>query len=261
MVRANLRALWIFGSVSTCGRRRSSMRRAYADGRLQSVNITIPELSLVVLIGPSGCGKSSFARAHFKPTEVLSSGFGRGLVWDEEHPKAATKDAFEVLHFVARKRLAAGRFTVVDATNVQPESRKPLVALAREFHVLPIAIVLDFPEKVCQERNRNRPNRDFGPHGVRNQAHQLRRSIRGLEREGFRGVHVFKSPQELDGLEIVRQPLWTNRRSEHGPFDIIGDVHGCFDELQELMTTLGYSVERNGNGYRVGVPENRKAIF
>jgi protein phosphatase len=225
------------------------------------MKITVPELSLILLVGPSGCGKSTFARQHFKPTEVLSSDYCRGLVSDDENDLTATKEAFEVLHFIARKRLAAGWLTVIDATNVQPDSRKPLVALAREFHVLPIAIVLDLPEKICQERNRNRPNRDFGSHVVRNQAQQLRRSLRGLQREGFRGVHIFKSPEELDGLEIERQPMWTDRRSEYGPFDIIGDVHGCFDELQELMTTLGYSVEKNGDGYRVGVPESRKAIF
>jgi protein phosphatase len=225
------------------------------------MKITVPELSLVLLVGPSGCGKSTFAREHFKATEVLSSDYCRGLVSDDENDQTSTKEAFEVLHFIARKRLAAGRLTVIDATNVQPDSRKPLVALAREFHVLPIAIVFDFSEKVCQERNRTRPNRDFGPHVVRNQAQQLRRSIRGLEREGFRGVHVFKSPQELDGLEIVRQPMWTNRRTEHGPFDIIGDVHGCFDELRELMTTLGYSIEGNGGAHRVVTPEGRKAIF
>jgi protein phosphatase len=225
------------------------------------MKITVPELSLVLLVGPSGCGKSTFAREHFKPTEVLSSDYCRGLVSDDENDLTCTKEAFEVLHFVARKRLAAGRLTVVDATNVQPDSRKPLVALAREFHVLPIAIVFDFPEAICQERNRSRPNRDFGPHVVRNQALQLRRSLRGLEREGFRGVHLFKSPEDLGGLEIERQPMWTNRRSEHGPFDIIGDVHGCFDELLELMKNLGYSIEKNGDGYHVGVPEGRKAIF
>src|SRR5207248_5133647 len=214
----------------------------------------------VLLIGPSGCGKSTFARAHFKPTEVLSSDFCRGLVADNENEQAATKDAFEVLHFIARKRLAAAKLTAIDATNVQPESRKPLVALAREFHVLPVALVFNFAEKICHERNRSRPNRDFGPHVVRNQAQQLRRSIRGLEREGCRGVHVFKSPQELDGLKIVRQSMWANRRTEHGPFDIIGDVHGCFDELGELMTTLGYSIEGNGGGHRVVTPEGRKAI-
>src|SRR5579863_481399 len=225
------------------------------------MKFTVPELSLVLLVGPSGCGKSTFARQHFKPTEVLSSDYCRGLVSDDENDQTSTKEAFEVLHFIARKRLAAGRLTVIDATNVQPDSRKPLVALAREFHVLPIAIVFDFPEKICQERNRTRPNRDFGPHVVRNQAQQLRRSIRGLEREGFRGVHIFKSPQELDGLEILRQPMWTNRRTDHGPFDIIGDVHGCFDELRELMTTLGYSIDGDGREHRVVAPEGRKAIF
>src|SRR3569832_1028379 len=109
------------------------------------MNITVPELSLVVLIGPSGCGKSTFARKHFKPTEVLSSDFCRGLVSDDENDQAATKTAFEVLHFIAAKRLAAGKLTVIDATNVQAEARKPLVALARQYHVIPVAIVLDLP--------------------------------------------------------------------------------------------------------------------
>src|SRR5215210_2084721 len=116
------------------------------------MKLTIPELSLVVLVGPSGCGKSTFARKHFKPTEVLSSDYCRGLVSDDENDQAATKDAFEVLHFIARKRLAAGKLTVVDATNVQPEARKPLVQLAREFHCLPVALVLDVPERLCHER-------------------------------------------------------------------------------------------------------------
>src|SRR5213075_3537534 len=133
------------------------------------MKLTIPELAVVALVGPSGSGKSSFARNHFRPTEVLSSDFCRGLVSDDENAQAATKDAFEVLHCVARKRLAAGRLTVVDATNVQPEARKPLVALAREFHALPVAIVLNVPEKLCHERNQNRPDRQFGPHVVRNQ--------------------------------------------------------------------------------------------
>ncbi len=94
----------------------------------------IPELSLVVLIGASGSGKSTFARKHFKATEILSSDYCRGLVSDDENNQAATKEAFEVLHFIAGKRLAAGRLPVIDAPNVQPETRKPLVALAREYH-------------------------------------------------------------------------------------------------------------------------------
>src|SRR5262252_8477886 len=111
--------------------------------------LAIPELSLVVLIGASGSGKSTFARAHFQPTEVISSDFCRGLVADDENDQSATKDAFDVLHFIAGKRLAAGRLTVIDATNTQPEARRQLVQLAREHDVLPVAIVLDLPEKLC----------------------------------------------------------------------------------------------------------------
>ncbi len=222
------------------------------------MTFTIPELSLVVLIGPSGCGKSTFARKHFKPTEVMSSDAFRALVSDDENDQSSTDDAFAALHFVAARRLARAKMTVVDATNVQPEARKPLVALAREYHVLPVAIVLDLPERVCHDRNRSRPDRDFGPHVIRNQKSQLHRSLRGLGREGFRHVHVLKSQEEVDAAVIERQPLWNNRKQDRGPFDIIGDVHGCCNELESLLQQLGYT--RNGSE-SWGHPSGRKAIF
>src|ERR1700748_2570004 len=158
--------------------------------------IYIPEFALVLLIGPSGCGKSTFARKHFKPTEVISSDFCRGLVSDDENDQSATKDAFELLHYILRKRLSAGRLTVVDATNVQPESRKPLIEIAREYHLFTAAIVFNFDEKICRERTRHRPDRQFGPHVVRNQAQQLRRSLRGMEREGIRHLKIVSTPEE-----------------------------------------------------------------
>lgn len=216
--------------------------------------VTIPELSLVVLIGPSGCGKSTFARKHFKPTEVLSSDFCRALVSDDENNQAATKDAFQVLHFIAAKRLAAGKLTVVDATNVQTEARKPLIQLARDYHVLPVALVLNLNDRICQDRNRERADRDFGPHVIRQQSQQLRRSIRNLKREGFRHIYEFSTPEEVDAVVVERQPLWNNRKFDHGPFDIIGDIHGCFDELRALLTELGYDNEGRH-------PEGRKAVF
>jgi polynucleotide kinase-phosphatase len=222
------------------------------------MKITIPEFSFVVLIGVSGSGKSTFGRKHFKPTEILSSDYCRGLVSDDENSQAATKDAFEVLHFIARKRLAAGKLTVVDATNVQPESRKSLVAIAREFHCLPVAIVLDIPERVAHDRNKSRPDRDFGPHVIRQQSQQLHRSLRGLDREGFRHVFTLKSLEEIESAVIERQPLWNNLKNEHGPFDIIGDVHGCFDELVELISKLGY-IEQPGGAWKH--PEPRKLLF
>ena len=68
--------------------------------------LSIPELSLVVLVGVTGSGKSTFARAHFKPTEVISSDFCRGLVADDENDQSATPAAFELLHYIAGQRLA-----------------------------------------------------------------------------------------------------------------------------------------------------------
>ena len=223
------------------------------------MKITIPELSLVVLIGPSGSGKSTFAERHFKRTEVLSSDAFRGLVSDDENDQAATKDAFDALHYVAGKRLAAGKLSVIDATNVQREARRPVVELARAHHVLPVAIVFDMPERLCMERNAARPDRDFGPHVVRQQRSQLKRSLRGLDREGFRRVFVFHTPDEVESAGIEREPSWTDRSSEHGPFDIIGDIHGCYDELVSLLVKLGYDVAEGGSD--AAHPEGRKAVF
>ncbi len=205
------------------------------------MKIAIPKISLVVLIGPSGSGKSTFARQHFLPSEVLSSDYCRGLVSDDQNDQAATDDAFDVLHYVAAKRLTRGRLTVVDATNVQAEARAPLVALARKFHCLPVAIVLNLPEELYHERNRNRQDRAFGPHVIRQQKSQLRRALKGLKREGFRHVFVLDSVDEVESAVIERVPLWNDRNQEHGPFDIIGDVHGCADELEELLDRLGYT--------------------
>src|SRR5436305_12161526 len=199
------------------------------------MKITLPELSLVVLMGPSGSGKSSFARRHFKPTEVLSSDECRGLVSDDENDQAATNDAFDVHYYIAKKRLAAGRLTVIDATNVQPEGRKNAVALAREFHVLPVAVVFDIPERICHERNKTRADRAFGPHVIRQQTQQLHRSLSSLQREGFRHIFKLQSVEDVEAAEVTRVPLWNNRKFDHGPFDVIGDVHGCLDELEELL--------------------------
>lgn len=223
--------------------------------------IRIPQLSLVALIGSSGSGKSTFGRKHFLGTEVISSDACRGLVADDENDQSATGDAFEVLYFIVRKRLAAGRMTVVDATNVRPEDRKRLVELAREYHVLPSAIVFDLPESVCQTRNQARPDRDFGPHVIRNQQQTLRRGLRGLEREGFRNVSVLRSVEEVDAATVERTKVWNDRREEHGPFDLIGDVHGCRDELVLLLEQLGYRVGGSREVPEVVAPEGRKAVF
>lgn len=223
--------------------------------------ITVPELSLVLLIGPAGAGKSTFAKRHFKASEILSSDYCRYLVSDDENDQAATQDAFDVLHLITAKRLASGRLTVVDATNVQLEARKPSLALARQYYVPPIAIVLNLPERLCEERDRQRPHRNVGSQVIRTQAQDLQRSLKALGHEGFQQVYILDSPEEIDTVGIERRPLEGNRRFDHGPFDIIGDVHGCFDELIALLQNLGHAVSRADSAFYVKPPKGRKAVF
>jgi protein phosphatase len=225
------------------------------------MRIEIPDLSVVTLIGASGSGKSTFASRFFKPTEILSSDFFRAMVSDDEGDQRSTKDAFDVLYYVANKRLSAGKLVVIDATNVQKNARDAVIELARGQDVHAIAIVFDFSEALCQERNRANPARNYPPHVIRTHTRALRQSLKHLRKEGFRHVHVFKTPEELETLEVLRVPLWTDRRGETGPFDIIGDVHGCFDELCELLGKLGYAVDRET--YTVSRKESdpRKAVF
>ncbi|MEU5520837.1 polynucleotide kinase-phosphatase [Streptomyces sp. NPDC047860] len=216
--------------------------------------LPVTDLSLVVLIGASGSGKSTFARRHFKPTEVLSSDFCRGLVADDENDQSASRDAFDVLHYIAGKRLAAGRRTVVDATSVQQDARRQLIDLAKQYDVLPIAIVLDVPEQVCSERNAARTDRaDMPRRVIQRHTRELRRSLRHLEREGFRKVHVLRGVEEVEHATVVTEKRFNDLTHLTGPFDIIGDVHGCSAELEALLGKLGYV---DGSH-----PEGRTAVF
>lgn len=229
------------------------------------MKISIPEFCLVVLVGASGSGKSTFASRHFLPTEIVSSDWARGLVDDDETSLNATADAFALVHYIAEKRLSRRKLTVIDATNVRPEDRAQLVRIAKKHHALAVAMVINPPEDLCHERNLTRPDRQFGRHVVRNHVRALKRGLKRLGREGFRYVHELCSVEEIEQVEIVREQLWTDRRHEHGPFDIIGDVHGCCDELVALLQELGYGVAFVGEGEErravTSAPEGRRAFF
>ena len=218
------------------------------------MKIELPEPSLVLLIGATGSGKSTFAAKHFAPTEVLSSDRLREMVSDDETDQRVSGDAFEVLHLLAKKRLRNRRLAVIDATNVEREARKALIAVAKEEHTSVDAIVLDVPADVCLARNESRHERDFGPHVVHLHRAQLTESLRGLEQEGFRRVFVLDGVAAIDGATVTRRKLDNDKRDERGPFDLIGDVHGCMDELRELLSRLGYAEDGSH-------PENRRVIF
>src|SRR3954468_23565643 len=115
--------------------------------------VALPEPSLLGVFGPAGAGKSTFAARHFDAADVLSSDAYRAIVGRGEHDQGATRAAFSALHREARRRLAAGRLTVVDATNVERHARAALIRLARAIRVPAVAVVLDLPPDVVQIRN------------------------------------------------------------------------------------------------------------
>jgi polynucleotide kinase-phosphatase len=226
-------------------------------GAAEETVVAVPAMSLVVLVGISGSGKSTFAREHFRPTEVISSDFCRGLIADDENDQSATRDAFDVLHYIVGTRLRRGLLTVVDATNVQQSARASLVRLAKSHDVMVDAIVLDVPEAVAAGRNQNRADRDFGRHVVARQHRDLQRSLGRLRKEGFRRVHVLRGTDAVASARVVREPAWSDRRALRGPFDLVGDVHGCASELRTLLTGLGWDVRPDGATH----PEGRTAVF
>lgn len=223
--------------------------------------LDIPDFSLVVLIGATGSGKSTFASRWFLPTEVVSSDQARAFVSDDANDQSVSADAFELVRAITEKRLKHRRLTVIDATNVRPPERRHWIEIARRWHALPVAIVLDPGLDVCIARNKERPDRRFGPAVPQRMVSEIRKGLRGLAREGFRQVWHLSSVGAIDGAEIERKPLWTDKRDESGPFDIVGDVHGCADELEELLGTLGYGVTWHDGEARVTAPHGRKLVF
>ena len=227
------------------------------------VRIEIPELALLMLVGPAGAGKTTFARARFKPTEVISSDFCRALIADDEADQSATPAAFQVLHLIAGLRLRRRRLTIIDAVNARPIDRRPLLTLAREHDCAAVALVFALPEQVCVVRDRGRPGRSVGSRVIRAQLEAILRSLPGLREEGFDAVHVLDSPEAMEVATLRRVPLPVNRRWERGPFDIIGDVHGCLTQLVELLRCLGYQVETGPAGAAIGAshPAGRKVVL
>ncbi|WP_328341453.1 polynucleotide kinase-phosphatase [Micromonospora sp. NBC_00421] len=225
--------------------------------------LDIPELALVALVGVSGSGKSTFAARHFAPSQVLASDAFRAMVADDENDQSASADAFGALHHVAGVRLRRGRLTVVDATNLQPHARAGLVKVAREHDVLPVAIVLAVPETLAWERTQARADRTHGRQVLARMQRDLRRSYGQLDREGFRKVHVLRGVEEIDAAQVRLDRLHNDRRELTGPFDIVGDVHGCRQELESLLTRLGYLLHRDDAGRPVDAahPAGRTAVF
>jgi protein phosphatase len=229
---------------------------------VRSVRIDLPEMALVILVGAAGSGKTTLAAAHFKPTQVVSSDFLRGLVADDEGDQSATAAAFDVLRLVVEHRLRRGRLTVVDAVNAQAAHRRPLLELATAHDVAAVAIVLDVAEAECVARDASRPGRRVGPAAIHAQWSQVHDSLPHLLTEGFDAVHVLGA-EDAANASVRRAALPVNRRWERGPLDVVGTVSGGLGPLLVLLERLGYQVESDPDGEPSGAahPSGRKLVF
>lgn len=167
--------------------------------------VTVPEDALVLLVGAAGSGKSTLAARHFQADEILSSDAYRALLAGDPADQSVTDEAFARLHVDLDRRLAGGRLTVVDATNVLAWARRGLVALAVRHHRPAVAIVLAHPIEVSLAQNAARPDRQVPAGIVRRHDRQLRQALRTMPEEGFERVVVLDSAEEIDALEIDRR--------------------------------------------------------
>lgn len=167
--------------------------------------IKIPERSLVLLIGAAGSGKSTFARKHFKSTEIVSSDALRGVVSDDEGDQTASADAFQLLRTITGMRLRRGRLTVIDATNVQRSARKAMLALAAQNSAPAAAIVFNLPAAVCLARNQSRLDRPVSAQIVEKQVADMLSSLPGLAQEGFKRAYVIDNTADIDSAQVLRE--------------------------------------------------------
>ncbi len=223
--------------------------------------IKIPDFSLVVLIGASSSGKSTFAKKNFKASEVISSDYCRYLLSDDENNQSVSKQAFELMHSIAFKRLQLKKLTVIDATNVLENARYDLLEIARKNHALTVAIVFNLPENVNYKRNKIREDRKIDENIIKYQINQMQYSLMNLKKEGFNYVYILNTLEDVNKAKVYFNELYCDKSNITGPFDIIGDIHGCYDELFMLLEKLNYQVTINEHNIKVKHPEGRKVIF
>ena len=228
--------------------------------------ITVTEPGLVLLVGATGSGKSTLASRLFKPTETVSLDRCRELVADDPDEGSATPAAATVAEAIIEARLRRRLLTVVDATNVRNEDRRRWIAAAERTHTLVTAIVLDPGPGFCHRAGKDRAGRRYNPKAVEQHHALLRRDQRKLNKaNGIRHTYWLSSPEEIEGASLVRRRTYNDLRDVHGPFDVIGDIHGMTDELEALLAKLGWSVMWNGEGEArsasLSHPEGRKLVF
>ncbi|TDL78498.1 polynucleotide kinase-phosphatase [Peribacillus frigoritolerans] len=238
------------------------------------MQIVLPYAGIVLLIGPSNSGKSTLLKRMIEkreilPSEVISSDDFRVLVSDIEfidwrdRPKdeadsllgdyqSISKEAFSMMDSVIDARCRLNKLTFVDATHLHPDDRKRYLSLARKNNVPIISIVMDIHEDELLIRDEQRDN-PRGKRRIRQQYQTFKKEKRFIKKEGYMSVYTIK---ETDNLEFNRRSNPIEKDIESG-IDIIGDIHGCYEEMILVLEKLGYHQNQDGLYLH---PEGRKFV-
>ncbi|HEX3337306.1 MAG TPA: LLM class flavin-dependent oxidoreductase [Jatrophihabitans sp.] len=159
----------------------------------------VPDPAIVVLVGAAGAGKSEWARARYRPQEVVSSDDLRGLVGSGRHDLDASTDAFRLLDDIVSARARRGLTCVVDTLGLEPSRRSAYLAVARAHGLPAVAVVFDVPARLARQRNAARDRPVPAPALTA----QLRRTAEAraeVEAEGWDQVVVVRpeAPVEVD---------------------------------------------------------------
>lgn len=219
----------------------------------ESKPIYIPEKCLLLLVGANSSGKTSFAETHFPASALMTI--------NEQEDNS-------LISILARveARLAEGLLTVIDAKNLNPTERKQWVQVAKKYHLYTYALVLNPSLASLKVRHAMRDNQPCSVAELVHQHHQVRQFLSRFKKERIRNSHELRADQAGKAYHIAFSPMPSNFKQLTGPFDLIGDVHGCLEELLELLQLLGYQVTRKNQGeghwdYQVQVPAGRMLVF
>ncbi|WP_395094569.1 AAA family ATPase [Armatimonas sp.] len=203
------------------------------------MTLSFPPVCLIVLCGASGSGKSTWARRHFRASQLVSSDSCREMVVDDAGSQSANDDAFALFHQWIALRLKNRRLTVADSTALKPGARDRLIALAHAARVPVHVVAFDVPLDEAIRRDAQRVGRSVGEKVVTRHRATLEQALREFPKDTrLAGVHIL-SPEQMDEATVQTTPGALTAPA----FDVIGDVHGCLSELQTLLGQLGYSAE------------------
>ena len=166
------------------------------------MRIVIPSGGLVILCGPAACGKSTFARRHFKSTQIVSSDRCRAILADSPNAQWASGEAFALFHTIIEKRLAFNRTTAADSTALTKTARRDLRRIAAASHRQVALIVFNVSEKTCLERDGSRRRR-VGESVIAAHIEKLNETLKDIRNEKYDAVYILDE-KEIDAVEVQR---------------------------------------------------------